>query len=446
MGTQEEAGAQKERQAGEQALSGEGSASPANDGTSRGDAASAPSVSVGVSTPRFNFTQIAVSAIVVLAVLAGAVLTYRLLPILALVFVAILFATAIEPIVTLLRRGPFNRTAGILAVYTLIFLAIGLIAFLTVPIIISQVGELGTTLPKTLTEMRKGAGGIESPFMRQQVVSWIDAGKGFLDQFNRPPEATTPDKVANVAQTTLGIAESVFAVMTLFVMAFYWLTERTLMKRSLTGWLPVKRANRIRRVWDDIEVKVGGWVRGQLVLMLIIALASTVGYFLIGVQFWPAMALFIGLCEAIPMVGPYIGTAPAVLIALTQPANDGLPGLLGLGDMGGPTRGLIVVGFALVLQMVEGNVLVPRVMKNSVGISALAVILSLLIGATLAGLLGALIAVPIAGALQVILQDIREERELGAKLEEVAEAASTQQVGNVAVTVSPAGDVAKASQ
>jgi len=114
-------------------------------------------------------------------------------------------------------------------------------------------------------------------------------------------------------------------VITFFVVAFYWLTERTPIKRSIMSWLPAERANRVRRVWDDIEVKVGGWVRGQLTLMVVVGVVSAVGYFVIGVKYWPVLALFIGLAEAIPLVGPYIGTAPAVLIALTQPGNDGLP-------------------------------------------------------------------------------------------------------------------------
>jgi predicted PurR-regulated permease PerM len=131
------------------------------------------------------------------------------------------------------------------------------------------------------------------------------------------------------------------------------------------------------------------------------------------------MALFIGLCEAIPLVGPYIGTAPAVLVALTQGSNDGLPGLLGAGDIGSVTRALLVVLFAIILQTIEGNVLVPRVMRNSVGISPLTVIISLLIGAALGGLLGALLAVPIAGSIQVILSDMRSAHEEEGKVEEV---------------------------
>ncbi|HEX6607661.1 MAG TPA: AI-2E family transporter, partial [Chloroflexia bacterium] len=132
-----------------------------------------------------------------------------------------------------------------------------------------------------------------------------------------------------------------------------------------------------------------------------------IGYFAMGLRYWPVLAVIIFVCEAIPLVGPYIGTAPAVLVALTQPGNDGLPLLLGMDNLGSVTRALLVIVFAVVLQMVEGNVLVPRIMRNSVGISALTVIVSLLIGSALAGLAGALLAVPVAGAIQVIIMDLQ---------------------------------------
>jgi predicted PurR-regulated permease PerM len=226
------------------------------------------------------------------------------------------------------------------------------------------------------------------------------------------PSVAVPEEetVAAAAETAVLIAEIFFAFITIFVVAFYWLSERTLIKRSLMSWLPAKRANRVRRVWDDIEVKVGGWVRGQLLLMTIVGAVSAVGYFLMGIQYWPALALFIAVAEAIPLVGPYIGTAPAILVALTQPG-------------GGFDKALMVIIFAIVLQTIEGNVLIPRVMKNSVGISPLTVIISILFGATLAGLAGALVAVPLAGALQVIVADLKAAHESEEKLEEITAAA-----------------------
>jgi predicted PurR-regulated permease PerM len=409
----------------------------------------ASEVHIDVAQPGFRLPSVVLATLGVLSVLLVAYFAYRLLPVVVLVFVSILFATAIEPLVNWLRRGPFNRSAGILVVYTSIFLLIGAVGYLTVPVLLSQIGELGTALPGALKEARKGVDSIQSGFVRQQATTFVDAADYVVGQFVHPaptPRPTDPaspqaeETVATVTQTALGAAEVFFGIITLFVVAFYWLTERTLIKRSLMSWLPPRRANRVRRVWDDIEVKVGGWVRGQLTLMAMVGLVSAAGYFGIGIKYWPVMALVIGLCEAIPLVGPYIGTAPAVLVALTQPGNDGLPALLGTPDMGSVTRALLVVAFAMLLQTVEGNVLVPRVMKNSVGITPLTVLVSILAGASLGGLVGALLAVPIAGAIQVIVQDIKAARESEEKFEEVTEEAKeTREEAGELVVAAPAG-------
>jgi predicted PurR-regulated permease PerM len=345
--------------------------------------------------------------LVILAVLFAAWAIYRILPILLLLLIAIMLATAIEPVVNNLRRGPFSRSQGILIVYTGIFIVLLAIGWLIVPVFINQVGEVLNNLPKSISDFKTWAGTIHDPFLRNQVTQAANALDALFRDTQRPAGGTTSEQVASVSSVVLGLAETGLSIIVLFVIAFYWMTERTRIKRWIVSLLPADRGNRIRRVWDEIEVKVGGWVRGQLTLMALVGLISALGYFVIGVRYWPALALFIALAEAVPLVGPYIGTAPAVLVALTQPGNDGLPLLLDMGNLSNVTRALLVIVFAVVLQTVEANVLVPSIMRNSVGISALTVIVSLLIGSALAGLAGALLAVPIAGAIQVIIMDLQ---------------------------------------
>jgi predicted PurR-regulated permease PerM len=379
-------------------------------------------VRINVEQSKVPVGRVALGAIAVLFVLFLTFVVYRSLTILLLLFIAILVATAIEPLVNLLRRGPFNRSAGILIVYSGLFVIIGAILYLVFSVFLSQLTDFGSALGKSVTEMRQGVNDIDSPFVRQQAHIALDVADTFVARVQRPDVPDTEEeKLQAVTATATLVGELFFAITTIFVVAFYWLSERTLIKRGLMTWLPPKRANRVRRVWDDIEIKVGGWVRGQLVLMAIIGGISAIGYFGLGIKYWPALALIIGIAEAIPLVGPYIGTAPAVLVALTQGGNDGLPALLGMEDMGGLLRALLVVAFAFLLQTVEGNVLVPRVMKNSVGISPLTVIVAILLGATLAGLAGALVAVPLAGSIQVVLSDLKAARQSEMEFEEETE-------------------------
>ncbi|HEX8218895.1 MAG TPA: AI-2E family transporter [Chloroflexia bacterium] len=396
------------------------------------------SLHVGVEVNRMKIPSVVLATAGVLLTLFVAWALYSMLHILLLLFIAILLATAIEPVVNWLRRGPFNRSTGILIVYSGLFLVIALIGWLTLPVIFQQVGALGNSLTQTSNQMHVEVEKWDPGVIRQQGLLFSDALKAIGNQIGQPEAQPTnlptegeaaQETVEAAAQTAVILAEIFFAFITIFVVAFYWLSERTLIKRAIMSWLPASRANRVRRVWDDIEVKVGGWVRGQLFLMAIVGALSAVGYFFIGIEYWPALALFIAIAEAIPLVGPYIGTAPAVLVALTQPS-------------GGFEKALMVVAFAIILQTIEGNVLVPRVMKNSVGISPLAVIISILFGATLAGLAGALVAVPLAGALQVVVADLKAARESEEKLEEVTAAAeqTRAEAGELVVAKPDDGD------
>ena len=135
---------------------------------------------------------------------------------------------------------------------------------------------------------------------------------------------------------------------------------------------------------------LGGWVRGQLLLMLFIGVLAGVGYTLMGLKYTIVLAILAGLLEIVPLVGPWLGAIPAILVALTQDVR----------------MALLVGVYILVIQLIEGNVLVPRVMGRTVGISPLIVIVGILVGTALGGIPGALVAVPLAAALQVILRNM----------------------------------------
>jgi predicted PurR-regulated permease PerM len=172
-----------------------------------------------------------------------------------------------------------------------------------------------------------------------------------------------------------------------FVLAFYWLMERNTLKRSALRVVPRHRAKEVNEVWVELEEKLGAWVRGQLLLMLMIGVMALVTFIFVGLPSPIVLAVLAGLAEMIPILGPYIAFVPAVLITLTV----------------APEKVLLVVGCAVVIQLIETNVLVPRVMSHTVGISPLTIIIGIQAGAILYGLYGALLAVPIAAAAQVIL-------------------------------------------
>ena len=178
------------------------------------------------------------------------------------------------------------------------------------------------------------------------------------------------------------------AFVTVFITAFYWLSEKETIKRVMVNIFPEGNREQALEIWETIEVKLGGWIRGQLVLCLIIGLASTAFYFALDLPFWLALGIFAGITEIVPFVGPIIGGGAAVFIALTDSWQ----------------KALIVLAFVIILQQIESAALVPRVMRNAVGMSPLTVILAVLIGERVGGILGSILAIPVGAMIQVFLQ------------------------------------------
>ena len=218
--------------------------------------------------------------------------------------------------------------------------------------------------------------------------------KNCAELSDNPPDVSglLKEQAVNVVSSVFG---TLLSIVTVILISFYWLSERALIRRALLGFVPLHRRARVNDVWTHIETKLGAWFRAQLILCGIIGAACAVGYGVLGLEYWPLLALIAGVTEIIPILGPWIGGVPAVLVALTD----------------GPVKALIVAVFIVVLQQVEGNILVPRIQGDAIGLSPLTVILAILAGTTLAGPIGGILAVPISAIIQVLVQDLLIARE-----------------------------------
>jgi predicted PurR-regulated permease PerM len=332
---------------------------------------------------RFPAWEVTRGALTLLGVILGAYFLFRIQEVLFLLFVAILLATAIEPLVNRLRRGPFNRGTGVLVVYTMIVVLLAVPAYIIIPSILTQAAGFAETVPNRLEALRPQVQALQPRFLSEAATGALDQAIGRLQAPPAPPQ----EQIVQ-AGTTLG--HTALEVVSVFVLAFYWLIERASIKRVLLRAVPPRRARDVNSIWLEVEEKLGGWVRGQLVLMLAIGLMAGLGYLVLGLPNAALLGVVAGLMEVVPMVGPFLAFTPAVLVAL---AID-------------PPRAIAVVAYALVIQQLESNVLVPRVMHNAVGVSPLTVLLGILVGSTLAGLPGAFLAVPLAAAIQVIVAHV----------------------------------------
>jgi predicted PurR-regulated permease PerM len=305
--------------------------------------------------------------------------------VLLLTFVAVLLASALEPMVGWLRdRLRLGRALTILVVYLTFFLVVLALAFIVLPAAIAQAEQIIANLPPLFDQARAWAATLRPAALSTSVTALIDSVAAIFASAP-PPD---PDEVVEVGTAA---AEAAVALATLLTIVFFWLVEHAWLQRYALAFLPAGRRAGARDAWNEIETRLGLWVRGQLILMGAIGVATGIAYTLLGLPGALLLALIAGLAEAIPIIGPLLGAIPAILVAATV----------------SPELAIIVAGVYLVIQIVEGSVLVPLVMRNTVGISPLLVLLSLLIGAAVGGPVGALLAVPVAASFEIVLSRLQ---------------------------------------
>lgn len=316
---------------------------------------------------------------------------YKVQVVVVLLIVGILLATGISRPVALLHRRGLPRGAAILVMYLAILLIMAGVIYLLVPPVIAEGTRFARDAPGLIETWRIQLESSDSAVVRTTSVRAFAAIDDALQSGNIP---VPTDLALGIVS---GIGSGLVALFTIFLIAFYWLTERATIRRAVTLLFRLEQRTRVQHLWDEVEAKLGDWLRGQLLLMVVIGTAATVAYGLMGLSFWLLLGVIAGLTEAIPNVGPILGAVPAVLVALTQDWK----------------LAVAVVIFVTVLQLTENAILVPRIMKGAVGLSPLTVILAILAGSEFRGVAGALLAVPIAGALSVVLGDLlREKRTL----------------------------------
>ncbi len=305
-----------------------------------------------------------------------------------LLLFSILFATLIERPVLRLERYGFPRAGAILVVY-LAIIAIGTGVFLiVVPPITSEALRFWDEAPMLLEDLAE---------------EWRTSGNSFLSttgyrvatqlqfRIENPPPPTGSTAIGLVT----GVGGALFGLVSTFVIGFYYLMEKSLFRKFTLDLIRPDNREWVNSVWDNVEAKLGDWLRGQIFLMLIIGLAAGAWYAILDVRFWLLLGLVAGITEAMPIIGPWIGGIPAVMLALVDSWE----------------KAIAVAIFLAVLQLLENTILVPRVMRGTIGLSPLAVFVAVLAGGQFAGPLGALLALPIAATIQVIIVEVFRARE-----------------------------------
>lgn len=350
----------------------------------------AGAASAGPSSPapgasfwqRVTLRQVALgTALVALTLLAGWLLI-SLRYVFILLFLGIVVATALMPIVERLRRWNVGRgLSALIAFGLLILLLAGVIAAL-MPFFIDQLTGFAAELPERYSALRGSLTGSPSPLFRS-----------LAEQLPADPFASATGGVALGALLTAALPDlgrGLLSGALVLLISYYWLSYRALAIQSVALLVPINHRAGALQLWEEIEFKIGAFVRGLALLSLVIGVLSGVGYALVGLPYALTIGIIAGILEAVPYVGPILTMAVSVIVGLSV----------------SPTTALLAVGVAVVVQMLENAVVVPRVMDRAVGVNPIVTLLALSIFAELFGFVGALLAVPLAAAIQVLLDRV----------------------------------------
>jgi predicted PurR-regulated permease PerM len=327
---------------------------------------------------------IGVFALLQLVLLSKQVLTW--------VLIAVFLALALNPFVELLmRRGVRRRGLAIGVTYALLFMAIFAIASAFVPTLVDEVNDFIEAVPGFVDDLTKGRGRLGFLEREYQVVERVQDALGNVEI----------SRVLGISGTAVAVTKSIVtfivAAITITVLSIFMLLEGPRLVDRGLALLSEESRPRWQRIGHEIYATVGGYVAGAITIAVLAGITSAIVLSALGVSYAIALALLVTLLDLVPLAGATVAT---VIVSVVAFLDQGL------------TIGLIVLGIFVLYQQLENHVLYPLVYSRTVQLSPLAILIAVLIGASLAGILGALAAIPVAGTVQVLLREwMRMRRE-----------------------------------
>jgi predicted PurR-regulated permease PerM len=306
---------------------------------------------------------------------------------LLLVFISVFLAVALGPAVAFFRRRGVPRGLAILIVYVLIAASVFGVGLLIVPPIVNQVDQLATDVPGYVDDLRNN-GQVRKFDDKYHVTAKLK------EQATKLPEHLG-DAAGTLSSITVGAFGAIVQLVTVLTMTFFLLLDGERIAGFLLRIRGPTREARYRRIAGDIYRSTAGYVAGNLLISLAAGLSTYVMLLILDVPFAVPLAVLMSFLDLIPLVGATLG---GITIGLVTLFNNF------------PTSTIAWVIFFIIYQQVENNVLQPIVYRRTVNVAPLAVIVAILIGGSLLGILGALVAIPIAATLQIIIRDIWANR------------------------------------
>ncbi len=315
---------------------------------------------------------------------------------LLLVYVSALIAMGFSPLVRLIeqpspdaRKRRVPRWFAILVIYAAIMAGAVLVGLLVIPPLVAQGSALWAKIPTEFNQLQTFL--IKYKLMTHRVT--------LEEAVQNAPSGAGGNAVGTVFLAISSLIGGLFGLITILILTFYLLIEAGTMFDYLVRFVPLGRRGDVVTVARQAVLKVSAWLRAQFILAGVMGTFSALGLWLMDVPYFYVIALVAAIGETIPIVGPVIGGITAVAVAISV----------------SPQLAVMVGAYFLVLHQLEANILVPKIMERSVGVSPVAVLVALLIGGALMGLAGAILAIPTAALLSVIIEEIATEQETRAQ-------------------------------
>lgn len=307
---------------------------------------------------------------------------YYLWQMLAALLFAVVLASAIEPIIQFGKKYHVSRIISVIVIYALAAVFLIGVVYLALPAIVGDLQNFISSYPIYQRELLR------------EIQSFTGVPLSDLFVENRQELlAAAPGQLQQLAENTLALTVDFFGGVTVavitVVVSFYLATQEKGIENFLRLIVPLEYEEYAVDLWLRAQQKLGQWLRAQMLLGVIVGIMVYIALTLLDVRYSLVFALLAALFEVIPVIGPILAAVPAVVVAFVQ----------------SPVLGLIIIAVYFVIQQIESHLVVPTVMRRTIGLNPLVVIIALLIGGKLGGVLGLLLAVPVASVLVEFLSD-----------------------------------------
>jgi predicted PurR-regulated permease PerM len=344
-------------------------------------------MSVDSSSPPYSWTfwRVVWATLVLVSVGLSFWLLYRFNQVIFILFVAIVIGTILRPAVVWLHERRLPQKAGVILIYLLLLVLFTGFVLLLFPLIAEQSATITVAVPGYYQNLRGWMFDHPNPLL-ESLSAVLPATLSLPDPVQQTGQQLL-DSAGQVLGYVASAANSIFTAVVILLLASYWTLDGSRTIRSLLRLVPGNQRQSISELIAAMETKVGAYLAGQGILILIVGSMALVAYWLIGLPYVLVLAFVAGLMEAVPLIGPLLGAVPAALVALSL----------------GPDKLIWVIVVTVVIQQLENSILVPRIMRKAVGVNPFVTLLALFAFSSLLGIAGALMAIPMAAIIQLLL-------------------------------------------